>query len=122
MTGAVALGLGAGLVIFDCSFAARWPKLAMLACLVILLAQSVHLFFDAALFRLALTHDNEQAGLTAIDRTLDAMGFRKMPTQPAQLAQRLAGTARLLRRQYIVLAIGGTLCSFALFNCGTARC
>jgi len=123
MTGAVALGLlAANVIIFDCGSTARWLKLAMLGFCVVVLAQCVHLLFDAALFRLALAHDNEQAGLAAIDRTLTAMGLRKTPAQPAPLAQRLAGTARLLRRQYIVLAIGVAIFGFMLFDCGTARC
>ena len=123
ITGAVALSLlGACVTIFDCSSAARWLRLAMLAFYVVLSAQCIHLLFDAALFRLALTHDNEQAGLAAIDRTLAAMGLRKTPAQPAPLAQRLAGTARLLRRQYIVLAMSAAIFGFTLFDSGTSRC
>jgi hypothetical protein len=121
ITGAVALALlGASVIIFDCSSAAL--RLAMLAFYIVVSIQCVHLLFDAALFRLALAHDNEQAGLAAIDRTLAAMGLRKMPAQPAPLAQRLAGTARLLRHQYIMLAMGAAIFGFMLFDCGTARC
>jgi len=119
LTGAAAVGLlAASVVISNGDSPARWFMLAMLVCEVVILAQTVHLLFDAALFRLALTHDNEQAGLAAIDRTLDSMGLRKMPAQPPLLPQRLTGTARLLRRQYVLLAMSAAIFGFALFGCG----
>jgi len=119
LTGAAAFVLlVASTVIFDCGSAGRWLKLAMLVFSLIMLAQAAHLLFDTALFRLALAHDSEQAGLEAIDTTLFSMGLREMPVQPRLLAPRLAGTARILRRQYVLLAIGVTIFVLELFDRG----
>nr|WP_298094057.1 hypothetical protein [uncultured Shinella sp.] len=73
------------------------------------LAVSVHLLFDAALFRLAASCDEETAGLSAIDDVLARMGLRSANPVPASLADRLAGCGRLLRLQRIALSIGVAL-------------
>lgn len=81
----------------------------LLAFCLLPLAVSVHLLFDAALFRLAASHDDETAGLTAIDDMLARMGLRSASPVPAPLADRLAGCGRLLRLQRIALSIGVAL-------------
>lgn len=73
------------------------------------LALSVHLLFDAALFRLAASHDNEEAGLAAIDDVLARMGLRARSDSQASLPQRLAGCRRLVWLQRATLAIGTAL-------------
>lgn len=81
----------------------------LLAFCLLPLAVSVHLLFDAALFRLAVSHDDEMAGLSAIDDVLARMGLRSANPVPASLADRLAGCGRLLRLQRIALSIGVAL-------------
>lgn len=81
----------------------------LLAFCLIPLAFSVHLLFDAALFRLAASHENEAAGLSAIDDVLARMGLRERRGASASLADRQAGCRRLLWLQRASLAIGVTL-------------
>lgn len=80
------------------------------------LAFSVHLLFDAALFRLAASHDTEEAGLAAIDDVLARMGLRARDGRTAPLAERLAGCRRLLRLQRISLVIGIALYAILLLD------
>lgn len=86
----------------------------LLAFCLLPLAVSVHLLFDAVLFRLALSHDDEATGLAAIDEVLVRMGLRSASPVPAPLADRLAGCRRLVRLQRVSLAIGVAL-FFVLF-------
>ncbi|MBO9630229.1 MAG: hypothetical protein J7516_12410 [Shinella sp.] len=90
-------------------FAGPLPWWLLFAFCLLPLAVSVHLLFDAALFRLAASHDDETAGLVAIDDVLVRMGLRSASPAPAPLADRLAGCGRLLRLQRIALAIGVAL-------------
>lgn len=80
------------------------------------LAFSVHLLFDAALFRLAASHETEEAGLAAIDDVLARMGLRRQDGRTAPLSERLAGCRRLLRLQRISLAIGLVLFAVLLLD------
>ncbi|WP_211341039.1 hypothetical protein [Paracoccus methylarcula] len=82
---------------------AWWLLLAL--CLVSL-AFSVHLLFDAALFRLGASHDAEDVGLAAIDDVLSRTGLRAPGGVAKTLPERLAGCARLLRLQRISLLTG----------------
>ena len=81
----------------------------LLAFCLLPMAVSVHLLFDAALFRLAASHESEAAGLAAIDDVLARMGLRSASPVPAPLADRLAGCRRLLRLQRVSLAVGVAL-------------
>ena len=81
----------------------------LLAFCLLPLAVSVHLLFDAALFKLAASHESEAAGLAAIDDVLARMGLRSASPVPAPLADRLAGCRRLLRLQRVSLAVGVAL-------------
>lgn len=81
----------------------------LLAFCLIPLALSVHLLFDAALFRLAASHAGEAAGLAAIDDVLARMGLRERGAASASLTERLAGCRRLLWLQRGSLAIAAAL-------------
>lgn len=81
----------------------------LLAFCLLPLALSVHLLFDASLFRLAASHDGEAAGLASIDDVLARMGLRARGVAPAPLADRLAGCRRLVWLQWTSLAIGVAL-------------
>lgn len=73
------------------------------------LAVSVHLLFDAALFRLAASHETQEAGLAAIDDVLARMGLRARDGGTRPLPHRLAGCRRLLWLQRLALAIAVAL-------------
>ena len=73
------------------------------------LAVSVHLLFDAALFRLAASHEDDATGLAAVDDVLARMGLRAPETLLRTLPERLAGCRRLLRLQRVSLGIAGLL-------------
>lgn len=77
---------------------------------------SVHLLFDAVLFRLAASHETEEAGLAAIDDVLDRMGLRKRDGRSALLAERLAGCRRLIWMQRILLAVALLLYGILLLD------
>ena len=81
----------------------------LLAFCLMPLALSVHLLFDAALFRLAASYDGEAAGLSAIDDVLARMGLRARESVSAPLPERLRGCRRLLSMQRIALAIAAAL-------------
>ncbi|MEW9613083.1 hypothetical protein AB3G45_04415 [Shinella sp. S4-D37] len=81
----------------------------LLAFCLLPLALSVHLLFDAALFRLAASYDGEAAGLSAIDDGLARMGLRARGSVSATLPERLRGCRRLLWLQRIALAIAAML-------------
>ena len=80
------------------------------------LALSVHLLFDAALFRLAASHDGESEGLSAIDDVLARMGLRSKNNTPRSLAERLAGCQRLIWLQRVALAISLILYAILLLD------
>jgi hypothetical protein len=69
------------------------------------LALSLYLLFDAMLFRLMASYDNEAAGGIAIDRFLARAGLRKLPETNRALAERMAGTARILNFQRAALLV-----------------
>lgn len=81
----------------------------LLAFCLLPLAVSVHLLFDAALFRLAASHDAEEAGLAAIDDVLARMGLRARDGVARAFSDRLAGCRRLLWLQRASLAVGVAL-------------
>ncbi|PDT05930.1 hypothetical protein CO666_04890 [Rhizobium chutanense] len=79
--------------------------LLMLVFCVIVFALTVHLLFDALLFRLASSHQTEAAGLAAIDDLLLRMQLRKPDGAPRGLDRRIAGSRRIVWRQRFALAI-----------------
>lgn len=80
-----------------------WSGLALGAAAA--LALSVYLLFDALLFRLLASYENEEAGCIAVDRFLARAGLRKLPKESRPLAARMAGTARLLNFQRAALLV-----------------
>ena len=77
----------------------------LLAPVLVALALSAHLVFDAVLFRLAASHDNEQAGLVAIDDTLLRMGLCVPAAETRPLDHRIRGSHRLVWLQWLALGI-----------------
>jgi hypothetical protein len=69
------------------------------------LALSVHLLFDAMLFRLLCSYENEDAGGIAVDRFLARAGLRKLPETSRTLEERITGTSRLLNFQRAALLV-----------------
>lgn len=88
----------------------------LLAFCLLPLAFSIHLLFDAALFRLAASHDAEEAGLAAIDDVLVRMGLRAGDGATRTLPERLAGCRRLVWLQRISLAAGMALYAILLLD------
>lgn len=78
----------------------------LLAVCLATLALAIHLEFDTLLFRLAASHDSEEAGLAAIDDLLARTGLRARPAVPATLLQRFSGCRRLVLLQWFALAVG----------------
>jgi hypothetical protein len=69
------------------------------------LALSALLAFDALLFRLMASHDDEASGGSAVDDLLARMRLKPAPSAPRPLDDRIVGTRRLLTRQRIAFAI-----------------
>jgi hypothetical protein len=69
------------------------------------LALSVYLLFDAMLFRLLASYENEAAGGIAVDRFLARAGLRPLPETSRTLTERMAGTARILNFQRAALLV-----------------
>lgn len=94
----------------------------LLAFCLLPLAFSVHLLFDAALFRLAASHDAEETGLSAIDDVLARMGLRARNGVSASLAERLSGCRRLIWLQRISLLVGVALYAVLLLDATDGAC
>ncbi len=87
-------------------FGAAFGWLLLLAFCLVALALAVHLLFDVGLFRIALSYDNEEAGLAAIDDVLARMGLKAKTAVPAPLLQRFSGCRRLILLQWLALVAG----------------
>ncbi|MFI0844007.1 hypothetical protein [Mesorhizobium sp. IMUNJ 23232] len=68
-------------------------------------AFSAILLFDALLFRLMASYEDEQRGGAAVDDILARMRLKPTPPETRSLAARSAGTRRLVLRQRIALAV-----------------
>lgn len=69
------------------------------------LALSVLLLFDAVLFAWMTSFPDEVEAGAAVDRFLAAAKLKPAPVVPRRLAERIAGTARLARRQLLAFAL-----------------
>ena len=67
------------------------------------LAYSVILAFDALLFRVLASYEDEWKGGAAVDDLLVRMHLKSTPTTTRSLADRAAGTRRLVTRQRIAM-------------------
>ena len=68
-------------------------------------AFSAILLFDALLFRLMASYEDEWKGGAAVDDILARMRLKSTPPDTRSLAERAAGTRRLVLRQRIALAV-----------------
>jgi hypothetical protein len=80
-----------------------WAGLVIAATAV--LALSHYLLFDAMLFRLLASHENETAGGMAVDHFLSRAGLRKMPESNRSVDERMGGASRLLNFQRAALLV-----------------
>jgi hypothetical protein len=90
------------------AFETRHAALALslaAASAVAVLALSALLAFDALLFRLMASHDDEISGGAAVDELLARMRLKPLPPATRSLDERMAGTRRLLTRQRIALGL-----------------
>jgi hypothetical protein len=69
------------------------------------LALSALLAFDALLFRLMASYDDEASGGAAVDDILARMRLKPAPSTTRLLDDRMAGTRRLLFKQRAALAL-----------------
>jgi hypothetical protein len=69
------------------------------------LALSALIRFDAALFHLMASYDEETAGGAAVDDALARMRLKPKPDRVRSLAERMAGARRLVSRQRLALAV-----------------
>lgn len=90
--------------------------LLLLAFCLVVLAFTIHLLFDALLFRLASSHETETAGLAAIDDVLLRMRLRKPDANPRGLDRRIAGSRRIIWQQRCALAVCLILFAILLLN------
>ncbi|KQU79506.1 hypothetical protein ASD12_12725 [Mesorhizobium sp. Root102] len=72
---------------------------------VAVLALSALLAFDALLFRLMASYDDEASGGAAVDDMLARMRLKPAPSTTRLLEDRMAGTSRLLFKQRAALAL-----------------
>lgn len=72
---------------------------------VAVLALSTLLAFDALLFRLMASHDDEASSGVAVDDMLARMRLKPIPSATRQFDDRVAGTRRLLTRQRVALGL-----------------
>ncbi|ANT51071.1 hypothetical protein [Mesorhizobium amorphae] len=79
------------------------------------LAFSMLILFDALLFRLMASHDNEAAGGATIDDVLARMRLKPAPAATRSLDQRMAGTRRLLMKQRLAFALFAAVSLVAAF-------
>lgn len=60
--------------------------------------------FDALLFRLIASYDDPAKGCRAVDEVLSRMRLKASPDRTRDVAERIAGTGRIVLRQRILLA------------------
>jgi hypothetical protein len=86
-----------------------WPAAAIAIVATVsglaVLALSALIRFDAALFHLIASYDEETAGGAAVDDALARMRLKPKPDRVRSLAERMAGARRLVFRQRIALAV-----------------
>lgn len=85
------------------------PLVAMVFATVVIagllvLALSATLAFDALLFRVVASYEDEMKGGAAVDDILARMRLKPAPAETRSLADRVVGTERLIRRQRAALA------------------
>ncbi|RWC25626.1 MAG: hypothetical protein EOS27_27990 [Mesorhizobium sp.] len=84
---------------------AALPLSLAAASAVAVLALSVLLAFDALLFRIMASHDDEASGGAAVDDILARMRLKPLAPATRSLDERIAGTRRLLFKQRVVFGL-----------------
>lgn len=79
------------------------------------LAFSVLLLFDALLFRLIASYASEADGCVAVDDILARMRLKSMPERTRSVAERIAGTRRILLAQRTAFAISFAAAATTVF-------
>lgn len=102
-------------------FASPLAWLLLLVFGLVVLAFTIHLFFDALLFRLASSHETEAAGLAAIDDVLFRIRLRKPDANPRGLDRRIAGSRRIVWQQRCALAVYLALFAILLLDATDGR-
>ena len=87
------------------SLRAAIPLSASAAIAVVVLALSALLAFDALLFRLMASHDEEASGGAAVDDILARMRLKPSPSTTRSLDDRMAGASRLLFKQRVAFGL-----------------
>jgi hypothetical protein len=86
-----------------------WPAAAIAivatASGLAVLALSALIRFDAALFHLMASYDEETVGGAAVDDALARMRLKPKPERVRSLSERIAGARRLVFRQRLALAV-----------------
>lgn len=82
--------------VHDLTFWLVWPVL--LTSTLVVLGVAMHLLFDAALFRLVASNPVEEAGLIELDTVLKKMGWLTASDTTRPLAERIAGSQRIIGR------------------------
>lgn len=92
-------------VVHDLTFWLVWPVL--LTSTLVVIGVAVHLLFDAALFRLVASNPVEKAGLVELDTVLKKMGWLAVSDTTRPLAERIAGSQRIIGRLrfFLIMAI-----------------
>jgi hypothetical protein len=87
------------------SMLANAAQLAAVASGLAVFAFSTILVFDALLFRLMASYEDEWKGGAAVDDILARMRLKPTPPDIRSLIERAAGTRRLVARQRVALAV-----------------
>lgn len=78
------------------------------------IALSALLTFDALLFRLMASHRDETTGGVAVDDVLVRMRLKPAPRTTRTLAERIAGTRRILAWQRAAFVVFAGACAFLI--------
>jgi hypothetical protein len=95
----------AAVPIAEDSLFATAARLAAVASGLAVLGLSAVLFFDALLFRLMASYEDEWKGGAAVDDILARMRLKPTPSNTRSLAERAAGTRRLVTLQRVAFAV-----------------
>ncbi|WP_442581964.1 hypothetical protein ACSBOB_08320 [Mesorhizobium sp. ASY16-5R] len=83
---------------------------------IAMFAFSTILVFDALLFRLMASYEDEWKGGAAVDDILARMSLKPTPPNTRSLAERAAGTRRVVTRQRVAFAVLVLALALPLFS------
>lgn len=111
MAVSVALSLAAAIGVLILASAASYPWFTTLLMIIatlaalITLALSALLRFDATLFTMMASYDDETAACAAVDDFLARAKLKPLPATTRPAAERIAGARRLMARQRIAATV-----------------